>query len=96
MSEPQLFQRTVLHLSMTHGATYGSELTDESGKVVAYMSSFVSKNEKKHPSRTVYRLGDREFVDDAEGFRQAYAEQLEQQRRDREWEAAAPADERHA
>lgn len=77
-----LSQRCVLHVNRgRYGHTYGYEITDGSGKVVAVLS----KHSHKGKVSLVYTMNRIEF-DNGEDFLKAYQAQL----RDQEWEAAEP------
>lgn len=90
----KLYQRFVMHLRASDGSTSGHDLVrGKDGPVVGQRSSF-------HPSaraaakgvkpRTVYTLGDREFVDDYAGLIAAFEQMQRDEARDADWAAAAP------
>jgi hypothetical protein len=85
-----LHQRFQLHLRATDGSTCGYELTrGKDGPVVGHKSSYspsARAKAKGEKARTVYTLGNKEFVDDPKGLLAAYEQML----RDEEWAAAAP------
>jgi hypothetical protein len=92
----KLHQRFQLHIRADGGSTYGYVLTrGPNGPVVGHMSSYVPSERAKRKgekARTIYTLGDREFVNDAAGLLKAYEQFL----RDSEWDAAATGMERSA
>jgi hypothetical protein len=86
----KLHLRFQLHLSASDGHTYGYELTrGPDGPVVGHKSVYspsARAKAKGEKLRTVYMLGDKEFVDDPKGLLAAYEQML----RDEAWAAAAP------
>lgn len=93
--EPRIMRRTVMHLRAAGGSTYGEELLDEQQRVIGHLSSWVGTGKNEGKSNQVFTLkidGDGappEFSDFA-SFRDAYVKLLEQRRRDKEWNDAAP------
>ncbi|MCW2195115.1 hypothetical protein AB7M45_007886 [Bradyrhizobium elkanii] len=94
-AEPRILRRRVLHLRASGGSTYGEELLGEQQNVIGHLSSWIGTGKNEGQTKTVYTLkvdGDGpapEFSDFA-SFRDAYARLLEQRRRDKEWNDAAP------
>jgi hypothetical protein len=74
--------RFAMHLRMDHGSAYVHDFVDESGKVVGHRSSFTPRGRyaAKHPAKTVYRLGEREFATGTE-FLKAYHEEQDDGRK---------------
>ncbi|MGY3482317.1 hypothetical protein ACVW1C_000200 [Bradyrhizobium sp. USDA 4011] len=93
--QPRILRRRVMHLRATGGSTYGDEMLDEQQNVIGYRSSWVGTGKNEGKSKEIFTLkGDGtepapEFTDFA-SFRDAYVNLLEQRRRDKEWNDAAP------
>jgi hypothetical protein len=91
--KPKIMARRTLHLRAADGSTYGDELLDEAQRVIGYRSSWIGTGKNKGKQNVVYTLRSatsesREFG--SFEFLAAYTKKLEQDRRDKEWSAAAP------
>jgi hypothetical protein len=77
-----------LHMRLGRGGyVYGFRVIDTDGKHVG--DKFVRLEKSGAKESTTYTLGDDKYGSAAE-FREAYNRKIEAERRDREWEAAAP------
>ncbi len=78
----------ILHMSLSRGGyVYGYEIRDAANKYVG--SKSVCRETRDTKEVKTYSLGDSQFATAAE-FLDAYNRKTEIERRDREWEAAAP------
>jgi hypothetical protein len=88
MTGPALTLHRVLHMSLSRGGyAYGYEIRDAGNRYVGRKSVFCETRDAKQV--TTYALGDSQFATAAE-FLEAYNRKIETERRDQEWEAAAP------
>jgi hypothetical protein len=87
--KPTVRRRLRAHIRLGSGSSYAYDLLDEAGGKIGEYHAFVARSKKEKSSHS-YFLGEREFATAAE-FLEAYYAKLEQDRRDAEWNAAAPA-----
>lgn len=91
---PVILRRRVLHVRATGGSTYGEELLDQDNNVIGYLSGWVGtgKNEGKFKSAYTLKIDGEDAPEFCtyEEFIAAYSKLVEQRRRDKEWDAAAP------
>jgi hypothetical protein len=83
-----LRQQFMLHMRMGRGGyAFAYRIIDEAGKTVGQKCVSLARSDAKPV--TVFTMGDDEFAS-AEEFMTAYQRKVETERRDQEWEAAAP------
>lgn len=82
-----LKQRFKMHMRLQNGAMYAYDILDD-GKVIGSKSEYLDK--KKQTMTVTYTLGDKSYTTPS-AFMRAY----ELQKRDAEFDAAAPKDNDH-
>jgi hypothetical protein len=85
----KLRQRFVMHARIQGGALYGYNIIDEADRVVGHKSIHINKKTAPWKETATYTLGDLEFTNAAD-FRKAYEAKIITDKRDAEWDAAAP------
>ena len=88
MTDIPLRQQQVMHMRLGRGGyVYGYKIIDEAGVHIGDKS--IELKTSKDKEVITYTLGDAQFST-AEEFIEAYKAKIESDRRDKEWESAAP------